>query len=107
MDSGSDILIVDKETSSEVMEHMRSSPHEKEDMEIEILDYEDNWWKRGVKEAIHIQQHKPTLNQDKGRYFLAPIWTYNIEEEERRKSGNLIGREHFTTEEDQPPGGSN
>ena len=115
MDSGTDILIEDKETTSEVAEHMASGPHEKEDMECEILGYEDNWWKRGIREAIDIRRHKPTLNKDKGRYNLGPIWTEIIEEGIKSESCNLIGGENrrrkrnistnFTTEEDQPTGG--
>ena len=64
MDEGEKIKILDRE-ASEVKEHVQETQHTKEDFEIQILDYEEDWWKRGVKEAIRIQRKKPTLNQDK------------------------------------------
>ena len=81
--------------NSEVAQYMRESGHTREDMEITILGYEENWWKRGVKEAIHIRKLKPTLNKDQGRYNLGQIWTNIIEEDKEKeaaKSSNLIGR---------------
>ena len=100
-------------SSSEVAEHMADGEHCKEDMTLEILGYEDNWWKRGIREAIEIRRHKPTLNKDNGRYHLTPIWNNVIK---KLESSDLIGgksRDHvgnepnFTTEEDQPTGGRN
>ena len=41
---------------------------------MEILEYEENWFKRGILEAIHIRKEKPTLNKDLGRYNLSKIW---------------------------------
>ena len=41
---------------------------------MKILDVEHKWFERGVKEAIHIQALKPSLNRDGGRYNLPPIW---------------------------------
>ena len=67
--------------NSEVALHLRENGHRREDMEIKIIGYEQNWWKRGVKEAIHIRKYKPTLNKDHGRYNLGHIWTRLIEEE--------------------------
>ena len=82
--------------NSEVAVHMRENEHRREDMEIKILGYEQNWWKRGVKEAIHIRKLKPTLNKDQGRYNLSHIWTSLVEEEKEKetaeKQRNLIGR---------------
>ena len=116
MDKGENTYM-DKETTLEVAEHMAGSPHENEDMECIILGYEENWWKRGVKEAIDIKIHRPSLNKDGGRYNLAPIWNKVILKSLKQKSKNLIGRKtvgqagrssnNFTTEEDQPIGGRN
>jgi len=105
--------------TSEVAQHMRSSTHKQEDMEIIILGYEQNWWKRGVKEAIDIRKIKPTLNKDQGRYHLGHIWTKLIEEEEigaEKRRSSVIGRNfrengedgsNFITEEDRPNGDRN
>ena len=40
-----------------------------------VLCYDDNWYQRGVKEAIAINKLKPTLNQDEGRHHLSPIYS--------------------------------
>ena len=77
-----------------------------DDIKCKILDYEDNWWRRGIKEAIHIKQHEPTLNDDGGRFHLHPVWDLVLkddstiliggEETPGRKAGDLFT---FTTEE--------
>ena len=45
-------------------------------MRIEIIEREDNYWKRGIKESIHIRKHNPQLNKedDRGRYKLPHIY---------------------------------
>ena len=105
--------------NSEVAQHMRLGIHTKEDMEINILGYEQNWWKRGIKEAIHIRKHKPTLNKDQGRYNLGQIWTKLIENKGRvavTNNDDVIGRNlteeernfpNITTDDDLPHGGRN
>ena len=45
-----------------------------------ILDREDDWFARGVREAIHIRAHHPSLNKDGGRYQLPHIWDSLIRE---------------------------
>ena len=117
MDQGENILSLDKQISSEVAEHMANSPHVKEDIECVILGYEENWWKRGVKEAIDIKRYKPTMNKDAGRYHLPAIWNQVIRKDQRKKSKDPIGGKtdrnagrilNFNTiEEDQPSGGRN
>jgi len=63
-------------SSSEVAAHLHvESPGHKIDLDsVKILDKDTNWRRRGIKEAIYIRRHQPTLNQDGGRYRLAPIW---------------------------------
>ena len=42
---------------------MKKEGHNRETFEIKILGYEADWWNRGVKEAIQIKRHKPSLKQ--------------------------------------------
>ena len=46
----------------------------KKDLKFSVLCTEENWFKRGVKEAIAIKKTKPTLNKDQGRYHLSAIY---------------------------------
>ena len=59
-------------TSSEVSQHIHiESPGHYIDLEkVKILDREQRWFERGVKEAIYIRINQPTLNKDGGRYKL-------------------------------------
>ena len=53
---------------------MASEIHEKSDLGHSIICTEDNWFKRGVKEAIAIRKIRPTLNLDDGRYHLSAMY---------------------------------
>ena len=61
--------------STEFSAHVASDSHEKSDLQYSVLCYDDNWYQRGVKEAIAINKLKPTLNQDEGRHHLSPIYS--------------------------------
>ena len=71
MHSGSNIAITTGSTV--VSEHMALNDHEEGDIDIKILGFESNWYKRTTKEAIAIKRIKPTLNEDEGRY-ISPIF---------------------------------
>ena len=68
---------------------MRINKPTKEDMNMEIIEYEENWWKRGVLEAIHIRKEKPSLNKDLGRFNLSKIWDNVIVENRRHPIGRI------------------
>ena len=78
MNSGEEIVMGN---TSEVSQHMAEFQYKKEDMEIKFMGFEENWWKRGMLEAIHIQRINPTLNQDRGRYNLSRIWEFLAKED--------------------------
>ena len=61
MHEGSDQLL--SEGSTEFSAHLATEIHKKTDIESTILCTDDNWFNRGVKEAIAIRKIKPTLNQ--------------------------------------------
>jgi len=55
--------------------HLKEKGHS-EDSNVHILDREDRWFARGVKEAIYVQLEKPSMNRGAGlRYHLSS--TYN------------------------------
>ena len=54
--------------------HVATDIHEKKDLKFSVLCTEENWFKRGVKEAIAIKKLKPSLNKDQGRYHLSAIY---------------------------------
>ena len=39
-----------------------------------VLDQDQRWLERGIKEAVYIRAHKPTLNASPGRYLLPTVW---------------------------------
>ena len=72
MNEGSDQLL--PEGSTEFSAHVASGRHRKEDLRFSVLCTDDNWFRRGVKEAIAIRKIKPTLNKDGGRHHLSRIY---------------------------------
>ena len=56
--------------------HLKESGHSFEDNQLHVLEREDCWFARGVKEAFHFKLNKPSLNRGGSlRHFLSP--TYN------------------------------
>ena len=72
MNEGSSQVL--SEGSTEFSAHVASDTHEKSDLEYSILCKDDDWFARGVKEAIAIRKIKPSLNLDEGRYNLSPMY---------------------------------
>ena len=54
--------------------HVATDIHDKKDLKFTVLCTEENWFKRGVKEAIAIKLIKPSLNKDQGRYHLSSMY---------------------------------
>jgi len=63
-------------TSSEVSNHIHiESPGHSVDLDqVRILDTENKWFERGVKEAIYIKANQPSLNKDGGRFKLSGVY---------------------------------
>ena len=60
---------------SAVYLHLKEKDHSFEDSNVRILDREDRWFERGVKEAIYVKVEKPSLNRGGGlRHHLSPIY---------------------------------
>ncbi|KAI8516840.1 hypothetical protein Bbelb_054210 [Branchiostoma belcheri] len=87
--------------SSEVSQHIHiESPGHHVSLDtVRILDTEQDYFLRGVKEAIYIRAHHPTLNRDGGRHRLPdtfdPVLTSHFKEATWQAS---LGQ---STEEDQ------
>ena len=64
-------------STSAVSRHIHTTElgHSIDIANAQILEVEPRWFERGVKEAIHIRTLCPSLNKDRGRYNLSPIWT--------------------------------
>jgi hypothetical protein len=64
-------------SSSEVSQHLHldGRPNHHVSLEnISILDQEQRWFERGVKEAAYIRLYHPDLNRDGGRFHLPHVW---------------------------------
>ena len=48
-------------------EHKLNTGHQCSMKDIKILDHEENWHRRKIKEAINIHRERPTLNLDVGQ----------------------------------------
>ena len=57
---------------SAVSEHKLNTGHQCSMKDVKILDNEENWHRRKIKEAINIHREKHTLNRDVGQE-LPPI----------------------------------
>ena len=61
---------------SEVAEHihLKASDHQLDFAKTKILDRDNRWFQRGIREAIYIRAQQPTLNRNAGRYTLPVVW---------------------------------
>ena len=61
----------DKPTA--VREHTERTGHQVQDKDISVLDREDQWHRRRIREAVRIRRFQPGLNRDDG-YKLAHVY---------------------------------
>ena len=63
--------------TSEVSKHinLECPGHSVKMDKTKVLAVEQDWFKRGIKEAIYIRTLKPSLNRDGGRHNLHQVWT--------------------------------
>ena len=64
--------------SSPVVQHHKSTGHKVNVKNIRILEKEDNWFRRGIKEAIYIRANNSSLNRDQGRHHLPAVYNRTI-----------------------------
>ena len=60
--------------TSPVGEHANKEQHKIDWDGVRILDREEDWYRRGVREAIHIRRSGSDLNRDRGRHDLPVVY---------------------------------
>ena len=73
--------------SSPVGEHSANFQHDIDWEGVKVLDKEDNWFRRGVKEAINIKRTSSDLNRDRGRHHLPSAYNRLISLRDSSPSG--------------------
>ena len=61
-------------SSSPVGQHVEQRRHSIDEESVSVLHRESDWYRRGVAEAIHIQQESPCLNRGRERHILPAIY---------------------------------
>ena len=83
LNRGANIIL--SEGNTVVSKHMATQEHKEGDITFKSITFDENWYTRGIREAIEIKKTSPTLNEDQGRYYLSAIF-YNI----------LVPKKHVT-----------
>ena len=66
---------------SAIYSHLQESGHSFSDSDLVILDREDRWFERGVRESIYERVEKPLLNKPGGlRFNLSHVWDRTLED---------------------------
>ena len=61
-------------SSSPVGQHMEDRRHSVDETSVSVLHKESDWYRRGVAEAIFVQQESPSLNRGRERHILPAIY---------------------------------
>ena len=93
------------EGSTPLAQHVTQT-HSKDDIETRLLTTKGSYIRRGIREALKIQEINPTLNQDDGRHQLSSIYTVIPKYSTRsrrlpKNTGALLpnnGNQNFTQE---------
>ena len=80
-------LRLNNPSQSAIAEHSHNTGHNIKWDEARIIDFESNWLKRKIKEALWIRRVNPALNRDSG-YTLSPIYGPVINKDRQRQQDN-------------------
>lgn len=67
-----DVSLVNR-TTSYSQDSAKETGYPFEDSQVRILEREEEWFKRGVKEAIYVKIEKPSLNGGGMRHLCLPL----------------------------------
>ena len=72
---------------SAVFKHISDTGHRFDDKDVVILDREQRWFERGVREAIHERIENPSINKKGGlRFSLSKTWDRPLQQVQCRLS---------------------
>ena len=75
--------------TSPVYDRAANSTHSIDYEGVVVKAREEDWFKRGVKEAIHIKRKASDLNKDKGRHQLPSVYDSIISSDQSTTSGQM------------------
>ena len=75
--------------SSPVGHHMGYSKHKVDSQNIRIVDRDNRWFHKGVREAIQIRFRSPTLNRDRVRHNIPSVYNTIVRSRDTRGSGGV------------------
>ena len=78
-----------KPGTSPVYDHAANSTHSIDYEGVVVKAREEDWFKRGVKEAIHIKRKASDLNKDKGRHQLPSVYDSIISSDQSTTSDQM------------------
>ena len=81
---------------SSVMQHARDQNHHFRKSDFEVIGVEDDWFRRGIKESIHIRALNPSINENPGRHFLPPNYDLILEKNIKKPAAAAV---HNSNEE--------
>ena len=58
-----------------MLAHTKETGHSVTLEDLSVLDRDDDWFRRGVREAVYARVHNPSLNKIRGlRHKLSHLW---------------------------------
>ena len=73
-------------------EHLSGTGHTIDTENIKVLDNEEQWFRRKIKEALYIQEGNPPLNRDRG-YELPHIYGHLLS---RDRTSDHVAQQHHS-----------
>ena len=88
-------------SSSPVGHHLEDRRHSVDETSVSVLHKETDWYRRGVAEAIYIQQESPSLNRGRERHLLPAIYNEllpNTMSRDSTSDSHVTGEAHLAVQ---------